>query len=75
MCSHAHRVPKEHQVRDTLVGWTTRLNGIDGYMREVVTNRYININPIGEDKYLPCCGAIKGQGPAENKGLLVGSYV
>ena len=56
------------------LGWTTQLNGIDGSMREVVTKRYVNITPIGEDKYLPCCGAIKGQGPADDKGHIRGCH-
>ena len=56
------------------LGWTTTLNGSDGSVREVVTNRYVNITLVGEDNYLQCCGAIKGQGPAELKGHVRGCY-
>ena len=31
------------------LGWTTTLNGSDGSVREMVTSRYINITPVGED--------------------------
>ena len=50
------------------LGWTTIMTSSDKSPREVVTNRYVNVHPIGEDKYQNCCGTIKGQGPPDNKG-------
>ena len=57
------------------LAWTTTLTGEQGEtVREVVSSRYMNVNPIGEDNYLPCCGAINGQGPEGNKGHIKGCY-
>ena len=55
------------------IAWTTTLTGEDG-PREVVSSRYMNVTPIGEDNYLPCCGAVKWQGPMDNKGHIKGCY-
>ena len=54
------------------LGWTTIMTSSDNSPREVVTNRYVNVHPIGEDKYQKCCGTIKGQGPPDCKGHIRG---
>ena len=38
------------------LGWTTTMTNEDGQVREVVTNRYVNVRPVDEDNYQPCCG-------------------
>ena len=54
-------------------GWTTTMTNSDNSTpREVVTNRYVNVHPIGEDNYQNCCGTIKGQGPPDNLGHIMG---
>ena len=55
------------------LGWTTTMTNSDNSTpREVVTNRYVNVHPIGEDNYQNCCGTIKGQGPPDNMGHIMG---
>ena len=56
------------------VGWTTTMTGEDGQVRQVVTNRYVNVRPVGEDNYQPCCGTISGQGPPDNQGHAKGCH-
>ena len=55
------------------VSWVTTLTMQDT-TRDVISSRYENTTLVGQNHYMVCCGAIKGQGPQGQKGHMKNCY-